>query len=86
MFVKSESGARLTKILPKLLQTKDMDAVLKVSILNPFWGAAAMHPMQCILWSLVHLSKLFLLNSFPLLLFYQCFLKSYILKTVINLF
>ena len=44
MFVKSESGARLTKILPKLLQTKDMDAVLKVSILNPFWGAAAMHP------------------------------------------
>ncbi|XP_023334226.1 uncharacterized protein LOC111705791 isoform X2 [Eurytemora carolleeae] len=30
IFVKSESGARLTKILPKLLQTKDMDAVLKL--------------------------------------------------------
>ena len=31
MFVKSESGRRLTKILPKLLHTKDMEAFLKVS-------------------------------------------------------
>ena len=74
MFVKSESGARLTKILPKLLQTKDMDAVLKVSILNPFWGAAAMHPAvhsivhppcECTFLETMNFFNLFLLNYFP---------------------